>query len=130
MANRVAVLAAVLLALAMPRRGAAQDEPAKIPPGAPTASINGTVLSMGTEELVIETKAGRQTFIVDAKTALPKALAVGACVTVDYQKLDDGRMHASRVTVSSADLGPPRTIPTVSPLPGAKSAGSRRPGAS
>jgi hypothetical protein len=59
MANRVAVLAAVLLALAMPRRGAAQDEPAKIPPGAPTASVNGTVLSMGTEELVIETRAGR-----------------------------------------------------------------------
>jgi hypothetical protein len=130
MANRVFGLAAVLLALAMPRSGAAQDEPAKIPPGAPTASINGTVLSMGTEELVIETKAGRQTFIVDAKTALPKALAIGACVTVDYQKLDDGRMHASRVTVDSADLGPPRAVPTLSLPRGAKTGAPRRPAVS
>lgn len=101
MAKRVFVLAVVLLGLGVPQSGFAQKEPAKIPQGAPTASVNGTLLSMGVEELVIETKAGRQSFIVDAKTALPKALAVGACVTVDYQKLDDGRMHASRVTVDA-----------------------------
>jgi len=103
-------------------------EPITIPPGTPTSTIVGTVVSSSSTELVIDTAAGQRRFIVDSRSSVPSGLAAGTRVEVEHHRLDNDRLHVARVTVASerpsprADAMPrsdsdPATLPrTASPL--------------
>jgi hypothetical protein len=90
---------AALASLALGGNLLAQGTPVAVPPGAPTGTLTGTVAAFSSSELVIETPNGRQRFIVDANSTLPRNLAAGARVSVAFHKLEGNRLHAARVTV-------------------------------
>jgi len=92
----------LLLALAMAASLAlagnllAQSTPVQVPPGTPTSTVTGTVVSSSDSELVLDTTGGRQRFVVDANSTLPVKLEAGTRVSVEFHRLDGDRMHVLR----------------------------------
>lgn len=97
---------AALAALALAGNLLAQGSPVQVPPGTPTSTLDGTVVLVSTNELVIETPNGRQRFIVDANSTLPANLVAGTRVSVEYHRLEGDRRHVARVTTAAP--APPR----------------------
>jgi hypothetical protein len=79
--------------------------------GAATGTVTGTVVSSSATQLVIETPSGRQTFTVDASSTLPRDLAAGTRVTVDFNRADDG-MTVTRVRATGSGAGTTATTGT------------------
>jgi len=87
-----------------------------------TETITGTVVSSGPALVVIDTDAGRKTFVVDTDSTVPSNLAAGSRVTVDFNRLSDDRMHAATVallgtepvtrtaTTAPPSMGPAQTV--------------------
>ncbi len=82
-------------------------------------TVTGTVVSSGPASVVIDTDAGRQTFVVDTESTLPANLVAGSRVTVNFNRLADNRMHAATVAVlgtepisATATAAPPSMGPT------------------
>ena len=97
---------AALAALALAGNLLAQGSPVQVPPGTPTSTLNGTVVAVSANELVIETANGRQRFIVDSNSTLPANLAAGTRVSVEYHRLEGDRRHVARVSIPAP--APPR----------------------
>jgi RNase P/RNase MRP subunit p29 len=84
-----------------------------------TETVTGTVVSSGPAVVVIDTDAGRQTFVVDTDSTVPSNLVAGSRVTVNFNRLSDDRMHAATVALlgtepisSDATTAPPSMGPT------------------
>ncbi len=90
---------AALAALALAGNLLAQGSPVPVPPGTPTSTLNGMVVTVSASELVIETANGRQRFIVDSNSTLPASLAAGTRVSVEYHRLEGDRRHVARVSI-------------------------------
>jgi hypothetical protein len=90
---------AALAALALAGNLLAQGSPVQVPPGTPTSTLNGTVVTVSASELVVETANGRQRFIVDSNSTLPANLAAGTRVSVEYHRLEGDRRHVARVSI-------------------------------
>ena len=108
---------AAIASLALAGNLLAQGAPVPVPPGTPTSTLTGTVAASSSRELVVETASGRQRFVVDANSTLPKDLAAGTRVSVEYHRLEGGRLHAARVTATPeaaprTDAPPPSQVPT------------------
>jgi hypothetical protein len=108
----LALAAAATLALA--GNLLAQGTPVQVPPGTPTSTVTGTVVSSSASELVLDTTSGRQRFVVDANSTLPASLQAGARVSVEFHRLDGDRLHVARVTTAPASSVPPRAGSTPS----------------
>jgi hypothetical protein len=104
----------VAAALAMAQLATAQSTP-QTPGGAPgtstqesqgaaTGTVTGRVVSSSATQLVIETSSGRQTFTVDTSSTVPRDLAAGTEVTVDYNRADGG-MTVTRVRATGSGAG-------------------------
>jgi hypothetical protein len=112
---------AALASLALAGSLLAQSSPVQVPPGTPTSTLNGTVVAVSNNALVIETPNGRQRFIVDANSTLPANLAAGTRVSVEYHRLEGDRRHVARVTTTPPSStqradAPPQTIaPSTNP---------------
>jgi len=111
---------AALASLALAGSLLAQGSTVQVPPGTPTSTLNGTVVAVSTNALVIETPNGRQRFIVDANSTLPANLVAGTRVSVEYHRLEGDRRHVARVTPTPPSTqradAPPQTIaPSTNP---------------
>jgi hypothetical protein len=116
----LALAAAASLALA--GNLLAQSSPVQVPPGTPTSTVTGTVVSSSDSELVLDTTGGRQRFVVDANSTLPAKLEAGARVSVEFHRLDGDRMHVARVTTAPSSTSPRATAaPIVEKTPAASS---------
>ena len=93
MRNRVLCILSIAVLALVTGLAAQTTEPAA------TQTITGKVVSSSSTSLVIETDTGtRQTFAVDAQSALPAELTPGTRISVDYHSLADGTFHAARGT--------------------------------
>ena len=86
----------------------AQSTPVEVPPGTPTSTVTGTVVSSSASEIVLDTTSGRQRYIVDANSTMPADLQAGTRVSVEFHRLDGDRMHVARVTTAAPSAVPPR----------------------
>jgi MYXO-CTERM domain-containing protein len=90
---------AVLLSLAVAGTAAAQT-PLTVPPGTPLNTVTGTVVSSSGTEIVVDTSAGRQRYVVDSNSTVPAGLAAGTRVTVNFHRLEGDVLHVATVTTS------------------------------
>jgi hypothetical protein len=65
-------------------------------------SVNGTVVSSDSSQLVIDTADGRRTFMVDGTSNLPAGLVAGSRVSVSYHDMGSGRFHVASATMDTA----------------------------
>jgi hypothetical protein len=106
---------AAIASLALAGNLLAQSTPVPVPPGTPTSTLTGTVVASSSRELVVETASGRQRVVVDANTTIPKDLAAGTRVSVEYHRLEGGRFHAARV-IATPEAAPRTDTPSASPI--------------
>ena len=121
MRRHVLLALAAAASLALAGNLLAQSTPVQVPPGTPTSTVTGTVVSSSDSELVLDTTGGRQRFVVDANSTLPAKLDAGTRVSVEFHRLDGDRMHVARVTTAP---------PSTSPRSGAAATADKTPAAS
>jgi hypothetical protein len=106
MRRHVLLALAAAASLALAGNLLAQSTPVQVPPGTPTSTVTGTVVSSSDGELVLDTTGGRQRFVVDANSTLPAKLEAGARVSVEFHRLEGDRMHVARVTTAPTSTTP------------------------
>jgi len=74
------------------------DKAEKQKPAENAATVSGTVVSIDESELVLKTVEGDRRFTIDEGTQVAANLAPDSQVKVTFQKMDDGRLHAKRVS--------------------------------
>jgi len=67
-------------------------------PAQNAATVSGTLVSIDESELVLKTVDGDRRFAIDEQTEVPADLSPDTEVKVTFQKKDDGRLHARRVS--------------------------------
>jgi len=95
----------LLTALALATAGPSLAQTAKSPdkaeeqkPADNTATVSGTLVSIDEAEVVLKTVEGDRRFAIDERTEVTPNLSPNAQVKVTFQKMDDGRLHAKRVS--------------------------------
>jgi RNase P/RNase MRP subunit p29 len=122
MRRHILLALAAAASLALAGNLLAQSTPVQVPPGTPTSTVTGTVVSSSDSELVLDTTGGRQRFVVDANSTLPVKLDAGTRVSVEFHRLDGDRMHVARVTTAAASTSPRAgAAPTADKTPAASS---------
>lgn len=111
MRRHILLALAAAASLALAGNLLAQGTPVEVPPGTPTSTVTGTVVSSSGSELVLDTTSGRQRFVVDANSTLPASLEVGMRVSVEFHRLDGDRRHVARVTTAPSSSVPPHAVP-------------------
>lgn len=108
--KRWIVTLAAVLALAGARTSSAQDNypNSVVPDHRPV--VLGTVVSTTSHSVTVHTNEGeRMAFEVDSRTMMPRNLASGTPVRVEFHLMDAGNHHAQRITPLEANslLGTP-----------------------
>lgn len=98
------ILMVGLFAVVMAQTGSSEyTDPGSTGDSGSPVSITGTIVSATGDKLVIDADSGtRMTFTVDSSSSLPGSLIAGNVVTVDYNTLEGGKNHVSKVILVSS----------------------------
>jgi len=99
MRRTLLLLAALAIAVASPAFvTTASPEETGQKPSENAVTMSGILVFVSATEIIIKTADGDRRFSIDERTELPTDLGADARVKVTFRKLDDGRLHATRVT--------------------------------